>query len=202
MKEYEVRTVHTDELRAIEGDEPVVSGRAIVYDSWSEDMGGWREIINPGAVELEDDLRVLFDHDTSMVIGRTKAGTAHANDDGMGVVMRATPPNTTWAKDMLESMRRGDIDQMSFRMLVLDDDYTYDSQADIVRRTINRALVSELSVVSMPAYAETAATTRSRIQEVREAEIPVPEADAAEDTEIEGKADAAKPDLHDVGFRK
>lgn len=206
MNEYEVRTVHVDELRAaLDNDEPVVTGRAIVYNSWSEDLGGWREVIQPGAIELEDDLRILFDHDTSMVIGRTKSGTATAVDDGMGVVMRATPPNTTWAKDMLESMKRGDIDQMSFRMMVLDDDFTYDPVSDIVKRTVKRAAVSELSIVSMPAYAETAATTRSRVQEMREQEVPVPEAEAAKDTSNEGEAEAAKPVrplLADIGYSK
>jgi len=168
VNEFETRTVHADELRfIIDQERPRIEGRAIVYNSLSEDLGGWREIIEPGAVVLEDDLRALFDHDTSMVLGRTKSGTLEARDDGAGIVMLAYPPDTTWAKDLRTSMDRGDIDQMSFRMYVEDEDWRI--QDDEVVRFVKRALISELSVVSMPAYAATSAEARDKAAAVRDA---------------------------------
>lgn len=167
MRGLELRFVRP-ELRAVMagGDErPRVDARAIVYGSLSEDLGGWREVIAPNAIELEADLRILFDHQTCWVIGRTSAGTAEAEDDGAGVVFRAYPPETQWAADMLASMERGDIDQCSFRMLVLEDEIAYvesaeDPEGGYIVRTILKARVSELSVVAMPAYAATSAAAR------------------------------------------
>ena len=167
MSELEVRTIPV-EIRATEGEDGrrVIEGRAIVYDAWSEDLGGFRERLNPGSARLADDLLALFDHDTSMVLGRTSAGTLLAQDDGSGVVMRAFPPETTWAKDLLVSMDRGDIKHMSFRLRVTDDDWQIADDGSITR-TINDMEVDELSVVSLPAYPQTSASARSKADELR-----------------------------------
>lgn len=169
MSEFEVRTIPV-EIRAQEGEDGrrVIEGRAIVYNAWSEDLGGFRERLANGSAKLEDDLLALFDHDTSMVLGRTTAGTLEARDDGAGVIMLAYPPDTTWANDLLVSMDRGDIRQMSFRLRVNDD--TWEIGADgLPERTILDMDVSELSVVSMPAYPQTSANARSKADELRAA---------------------------------
>jgi len=193
MAESEIRTVHADELRFELGDErPRIDGRAAVYNSISEDLGGWFEILEPSALKLDEDLRVLFDHDTSRVIGRTKAGTAYAADDGQGIVMTAYPPDTQWARDLKASMERGDIDQMSFRMLVTDDSWELED-GRIVRR-VRGADVSELSVVSMPAYTQTSAEARSKAEAMSgEGGSPEPQ---PEDEGGTPSDDGAKPTRH------
>lgn len=202
MLESEVRTIHADELRFIvEDDRPRIDGRAIVFNSLSEDLGGWREIIEPGAIELEDDLRALFDHDTSMVLGRTKSGTLQARDDGAGVSMMAYPPDTQWARDLRVSMDRGDIDQMSFRMLVLEDDWRYDADHETVLRTVKRASVSELSVVSMPAYTATSAEARSKADAVRQIAVNAETGGAPDPATDEGGAPSARTEyVAGIGF--
>lgn len=169
MSEVEVRTIPV-EVRSAETEDGrrVIEGRAIVYDEWSVDLGGFRERLAPGSAQLEDDLLALFDHDTSMVLGRTTAGTLEAGDDGHGVTMRAYPPDTTWARDLLVSMDRGDIKQMSFRLRVTDDTWAI-GEDGTPERTIRAMTVDELSVVSMPAYPQTSATARSKAEEVRSA---------------------------------
>src|SRR5690606_41336819 len=78
--EREVRTLAIrPEVRAEEGRPPRIVGTAIVFGQPSEDLGGFREIIEPGAVAeaLErSDIRVLFNHNPDMILGRVKAGTA------------------------------------------------------------------------------------------------------------------------------
>lgn len=181
MSEYEVRTFPVGELRIVDGDDgrPRLEGRAIVYDALSEDFGSWRERFAPGSVRLDDDLLALFDHDTSMVLGRTTAGTLEAMNGPEGVDIRAFPPDTSWYRDMRVSMERGDIRHMSFRFRPVKDDVAVvDGQ---VVRTVLDAEVSEVSVVSMPAYPQTTAELRSRVEALREA-VPTPSVTDAEET--------------------
>jgi hypothetical protein len=145
-----------------------IQGKAIVYGAVSEDMGGWREVFAPGSVELDPDLRMLNDHQTSMVIGRQSASTLDAMDDGSGIVVTGYPPDTSWARDLLVSMGRGDVNQMSFRFMALEDDIAWvPSEAapdgGYVLRTVTRALVSEVSVVAIPAYPQTIALARASV---------------------------------------
>ena len=131
-------------------------GRAITYNSLSEDLGGFREVFKPGSVHLADDLLILFNHDSGTVLGRTTAGTARAFDDGRGVVFEAEPPGTQWARDLAVSMERGDIHQCSFAFRTLDDYWYVDPAGEAIREVL-KAEVLELSVVAMPAYTQTAA---------------------------------------------
>jgi uncharacterized protein len=135
----------------------LMSGRAIVYGSASEDLGGFVEIFKPGSVQLAPDLVVLFSHDTSMVLGRTGAGTARAFDDGRGVVFEVEPPDTQWARDLAVSMDRGDIRSCSFAFRALDEYWYYDEVLGTAVREVLSAIVSELSVIAMPAYPATEA---------------------------------------------
>jgi hypothetical protein len=156
-------------LAASDGVADRIQARAIVYGAVSEDLGGWREVFAPGSVTLEPDLRMLFDHQTSMVIGRSSAGTLDAMDDGSGITATGYPPDTQWARDLRVSMERGDINQMSFRFVALEDDITWvpseteAADGGYVLRTVSRAKVSELSVVAMPAYPQTAALARASV---------------------------------------
>ena len=155
-------------LAGVDGTPDRIQAKALVYGAVSEDMGGWREVFAPESVELDPDLRMLFDHQTSMVIGRQSAGTLDAMDDGSGIVATGYPPDTSWARDLRTSMERGDIDQMSFRFLALEDDIAWvPSEATpdggYVLRTVLRARVSELSVVAIPAYPQTVALARASV---------------------------------------
>jgi HK97 family phage prohead protease len=167
----ELRTRVAADLRflAASGDIPDrIQAKALLYGAVSEDMGGWREVFAPGSAELDGDLRMLFDHQTSMVIGRSSAGTLDATDDGSGIVATGYPPDTTWARDLRTSMERGDINQMSFRFQALEDDIAWvpseaATDGGYVLRTVLRALVMEVSVVAIPAYPQTLALARASV---------------------------------------
>ena len=120
----EVRMLPLQELRIKDDKDAVIVGHASVFDSWSETLGGmfpFKEIVRKGAFKdtiQEDDIRALFNHDPNYVLGRNKAGTLELEEDEVGLKVKITPPNTSWAKDLTESIRRGDISQMSIGFVV------------------------------------------------------------------------------------
>lgn len=165
MSKFETRAVG-DVAFSLENGKPRIDARAILFDSWSVDLGGFRERIMPGAVELDPDLVALFDHSTDKVLGRVSAGTMSVNEDARGVAFTAYPPNTTWAQDLRVSMERGDIKGCSFRMIV-DQDRWY-TEGGMVYRDVQKARVSELTVTSMPAYPATSAEARSAVKAIEQ----------------------------------
>lgn len=167
---FERRTITLKELRVIDelpdtGGEPVIEGYASVFDSWSEELGGnspFREKVVKGAFEetiQKDDIRALFNHDANYVLGRNKAGTLTLEEDDKGLRVRITPPNTQWAKDLLVSIKRGDITQMSFGFTVILDRWSYENNTDV--RELLKVKLFDVSPVTFPAYTQTECGIRS-----------------------------------------
>jgi len=169
-KNMERRSVTLKELRidtAADGEskEPQIIGYASVFDSWSEELGGifpFREKVLPGAFVdsiVHDDIRALFNHDPNFVLGRNKAGTLELAEDQKGLLVKITPPDTQWAKDLLVSIRRGDITQMSFGFIVLEDIWQESEGVDI--RELLKVKLFDVSPVTFPAYSQTECDIRS-----------------------------------------
>src|SRR5579884_3981804 len=121
---FERRTFKV-ELRAAaaDGDQAkgrTISGYAALFNSLSEDLGGFREIIAPGAFDgcMDDDVRCLFNHDPNMVLGRTASKTLRIEQDDTGLKFECDLPDTDDARDLVELMKRGDVDQCSFAFTV------------------------------------------------------------------------------------
>ena len=169
---YERRTITLKELRVVDsisepGVEPAIEGYASVFDSWSEELGGnspFRERVVKGAFEetiQRDDIRALFNHDPNYVLGRNVAGTLTLEEDDKGLKVRIVPPNTQWAKDLLISIKRGDITQMSFGFTVILDRWSYEDNIDV--REILKVKLFDVSPVTFPAYTQTECGIRSLI---------------------------------------
>ena len=151
------------ELR-VSGDdeEPVIEGYAAVFGVWSEDIGGFTEMIRKGAFSKtlkEADVRGLWNHDVNYVLGRTKSGTLSLEEDDKGLKIRNQPPKTTWANDLQVSMKRGDVNQMSFMFQTMRDEWDQSDPKNIKRELIELKLF-DVSVVTFPAYPQTAAHVR------------------------------------------
>lgn len=168
--QMERRTITLKELRVVDsvsepGVEPAIEGYASVFDSWSEELGGnspFREKVVKGAFEETiqiDDIRALFNHDPNYVLGRNKAGTLTLEEDEKGLKVRIVPPDTTWAKDLLVSIKRGDITQMSFGFTVILDRWSYEDNIDV--RELLKVKLFDVSPVTFPAYAQTECGIRS-----------------------------------------
>jgi HK97 family phage prohead protease len=142
---------------------PEIEGYAAVFGQLSVDLGGWRERIAPGAFArsvADNDVRALWDHNSQYVLGRNRAGTLDLAEDERGLGVNIRPPATTWAEDLLESMRRGDVNQMSFGFYVREDEWI--DEDGMLVRVLRDVDLFDVSVVTYPAYPQTSAEARNK----------------------------------------
>ncbi len=149
------------EVRFAAGEPMTIRGYPIVFGELSEDLGGFREIIRHGAIQFSDDVRADFNHDSNCILGRVSSGTLKLAVDQRGVSMEANPPDAQWARDLMVSIERGDIDQGSFAFRVLPDGQEWTISNGQKIRTLTKIAVSRVSVVSDPAYTATRIQVRS-----------------------------------------
>lgn len=152
------------EIRAVEGEQPTVSWYASVFDSLSEDLGGFREKIGRRAFTetlQQDDVRALFNHDPSYVLGRSTNGTLSMRVDLTGLNASVTPPDTQWARDLMVSVKRGDVTAGSFGFNVLEDKWGADEAGNIIRE-VKKVRLFDVSLVTYPAYPGTDGTVSMR----------------------------------------
>lgn len=142
-------------------DDDVLRGYAAVFGEEVEIFPGFREKIRRGAfkktLKESPDIRALWNHDTNFVLARTVNGTLKLKEDAHGLAVEIHPPETQWAKDDIETIRRGDVNQMSFAFRVVKSrwlDEGGDDEDDIVRELLEVRLY-EVSPVTFPAYPTT-----------------------------------------------
>jgi HK97 family phage prohead protease len=160
-KEPEVRTNSVDfEVRS-EGDGMTFTGYASVFNSPSEDLGGFVEYVAPGAfkrsLQSRNEVKLLWNHDSGEPLASLRGGTMQLLEDERGLKVTAQLPNTTRGRDIAELLRTKVIDSMSFGFNVIKDSWSRDGQT----RTLESVRLFEVSVVSFPAYEATVAQVRS-----------------------------------------
>lgn len=157
--------------------ETTLRGHAAVFNSLSEDLGGFRELIEPGAfraaLRKQPDVRLLFNHDPSFVLARSGAGSLELREDSEGLhVFARVDRRISWVDDLRTSMQRGDIDQMSFAFTTRDggDDWAVTDDGVIVRTILADGVddLFDTSVVTFPAYERTAVAMRSLLDTAAE----------------------------------
>lgn len=167
MGDKELRTFSDCEIRAEQrgddGDVTVITGYGAVFNSLSEPMWGFREIIAPGAFDdvLSDDVRALFNHDRNFVLGRN-GKTLRLSVDERGLKYEIDAPNTQLVRDMvIEPMKRGDISQSSFAFSVDEESWDEDDDGVIIRTIKKIKRLFDVSPVTYPAYTAADSTVRS-----------------------------------------
>lgn len=152
------------ETRA-EGEELYIEGYFSVFNGTYQMWEGAAETILPGAFSdtLDGDIRALIDHDTRLVLGRTKAGTLILREDNRGLFgsIRINRQDVD-AMNLYARVQRGDVDQCSFGFDILSERYTEDSMTGNVLWSIEKVKLYEVSVVTFPAYEDTAVQARRR----------------------------------------
>jgi len=164
--EHRTFELDTIEVRADDDEKPKIRGHAAVFDKLSDDLGGFREKISPGAFSKtikKDDIRALFNHDPNYILGRNKAGTLTLEEDEKGLYFEIDPPDTSYARDLLVSIDRGDISQCSFAFMVdgkKGEKWDY-PEGQLPIRTLDLLKLYDTSPVTYPAYPQTDVKVRS-----------------------------------------
>jgi hypothetical protein len=171
--EIERRALAGVEVRA-EG-EPEIRGYAAVFNSLSEELWGFREIIMPGAFDRalkeKHDVRALVNHDPNQIIGRTKSGTLKLSVDDKGLRAEISPPDTQPGRDVMASLKRRDLDGMSFAFRVPEGGDSWRTEDGQEIRELRDVELVDVSVVAYPAYAATSVSARA-LDHVKEAKAP------------------------------
>jgi HK97 family phage prohead protease len=166
MADMERRCMAVD-LRSVMGESGArrLEGYAVVFGSLSEEMFGFREIIEPGAfresLSTNPDVRALFNHDPSLVLGRTLNGTLALAEDMHGLRVAITLPDTSYARDVVTLVERGDVSQMSFAFSVRKNGETWATENGQLVRRLRALNLFDVSVVTFPAYAATTVAARA-----------------------------------------
>ena len=150
------------ETREADG-EMYISGYFAVFNSEYEIWPGAVESVAETAFDgaLSDDIRCLIDHETRLERGRNKAGTLTLKTDARGLWGEVKiNPNDQDAVNLYERVKRGDVDQCSFGFDILDEEF--EDRGDLVKWTIKKVKLYEVSVVTFPAYEETSVSARKR----------------------------------------
>lgn len=147
-----------------DGGAPHIAGHFAVFDSVYEIGPGMSESIAPGAFSgtLSGDIRALTNHDSTLVLGRTQAGTLELREDNAGLWADVTiNPNDTDAMNTWQRVKRGDVSQCSIGFDIIREDT--ETRADgSIHWTIREVKLWEVSVCTFPAYEQTNISARAR----------------------------------------
>ena len=166
LSKLETRIVEVDKFEIREdADGMRLEGYAALFNSRSENLGGFTETINPGAfrssLKSRNDVKLLWNHDSGAVMGSTRAGTLTLTEDERGLKVSATLPDTTYGRDARELVRRGDVTGFSFGFSMPargGDEWNSDG----TERVLKSVRLHEVSLVAFPAYPATNGTATVR----------------------------------------
>lgn len=163
-QDFEVRSIN---------DGMEFTGYAAVFDSLSEDLGGFREVIKPGAFARSinaakngnRNIKAFLNHNQDVVLGSTRAKTLRLSEDSRGLLAEITLPDSVWGHPVAEAVRRGDISHMSFGFIVpAKGDSWNDTRTE---RTLHEVIAFEVSpVTGWPAYSATTASVRTLVDAI------------------------------------
>lgn len=141
-------------------------GYAAVFNAPSHDLGGFREIIKPGAFKrtLADSahVRALNNHDSNQVLGRVGSGTLRLEEDDTGLRFELDLPPTSYARDLSALVERGDVAGCSFAFRVRPGGELWEDQNGQSIRILSALDLDEITITANPAYPDTSVAKRNR----------------------------------------
>ena len=140
-----------------------LSGYAAVFGKASEDLGGFVEIVRPGAfrraLASSVDVPALYDHDTRAILGRTRSGTLRLEEDAKGLRFELEVANTGAGRDVLELVGRGDVSGASFAFTATEQRWHRDG--DRLTRELLDVELLDVTITPTPAYPDTEVARRA-----------------------------------------
>jgi len=153
----ELRSISGVQLRAAEN-QFAITGIAAAYGVKSSDLGGFREIIAPGAFTdslSADDQVCFFNHNPDQILGRKKSRTLTVTDTDAGLSFRCMLDRSNPThQSVYASIARRDVDSCSFSFSVLPDgdEWAEEQSSKQIVRTLKKVKLFELGPVVSPAY--------------------------------------------------
>lgn len=154
----------TIELHA-EAESRKIVGYAAVFNSLSQDLGGFKEIILPDAFNRslkKNIVQALDNHDPKSILGRSDEGTLTLVVDEHGLRVEITPSDTSYARDLFANIEHRNYAGMSFGFVAAKD--SWGVQGEQVVRTLKEINLFEVSPCIEPAYSDTEVALRSMNQ--------------------------------------
>ena len=164
----QIRSVTTEFMTREDGDNLAIEGYFAVFNSNYDIAPGMSESIAPGAFasSISGDIRALINHDTTLVLGRTKANTLQLREDSHGLWGHIDiNPNDGDAMNLYNRVKRGDVDQCSFGFDIRSEDTDIGEDGSI-HWTIKDVELYEVSCCTFPAYTETNISAREHDRDV------------------------------------
>lgn len=165
--DLEIRAFGGIELRQTGTGRPRLVGYAAVFDSRSLDLGGFVEIIRQGAftrtLKAGTDVLAFVEHNAEHIVGRRSAKNLDLSEDRQGLRVEITPPDTSAGRDVIENVRAGNLDAMSFSFRIpnREEGQRWHFESEPILRELLDVDLREVSVVALPAYPDTAVALRS-----------------------------------------
>ncbi len=157
----------------VRADRSRIVGHAVVFDTRSRDLGGFVEVVRPGAVDRAlqagADVVALYNHDVSAVLGRTPQ-TLRLAKDTRGLAFELDPADTVTGRDTFELVRRGDLKGASFGFTTVTD--TWRSDGGLVVRELLDIDLLEVSLTAFPSYPQTDVTVAQRSLQAWQQTVP------------------------------
>lgn len=157
-----------------QGDKLIAAGYAYVFGKRSQNLGGFVEQVAPGFGKKslqEQDVRGLFNHDPSHLLGRLGAGTLRMVEDETGGAYEIDLPNTSTGRDVAELLERGDLIGSSFGFRTIEDEWG-ETEQNFPLRTLKQGSLRDVGPVTFPAYTDSTSALRS-LAEKRSLDIDV-----------------------------
>lgn len=158
---FEIRSI-SGNLRASLGK---LSGYAVIYNSLSQDLGGFVERVLPGAAKNSlakpDNIRAFVEHDPHKILARVGSKTLELSDREKGIYFELSLPDVSYARDLGVLVERGDISGVSFGFKVNPGGDKWELRNGQLTRDLTSIELHEISIVADPAYAETSVAKRS-----------------------------------------
>lgn len=154
-------------MQVVEGDTPPkIVGYAAVFNSVANIGGQFRERVMPGAfaatLAKDADVCALFNHNKDIVLGRQSAGTLTLAEDVRGLRFEIAPPDTQAGRDLMVSIKRGDITGASFGFYATQDSWLRDQSSNERVRHLDAVELLDVSITAFPAYSDATVGIRSQ----------------------------------------
>lgn len=176
LKDMQVRNITTNlETREVE-EGKFLEGYFVVFNKETELFEGAYEEIDPLAFNktLDNDIRALINHDTTLVLGRNKSDTLKLKADEKGLWGRVEiNKNDTDAMNIYQRVKRGDVSGNSFGFNILNEETDY-REDGTVKWTIKEIDLHEVSITTFPAYEDTSIQARSnQVEQYRQRQLDI-----------------------------